>query len=407
MTEFNTATLVAFSSLGYLAGLWGLILPAIFLIGLIFYAATVAKKWKSFNGLSVAEFFTQRYGKGIGRFASMMLLISMTFFTATYIKSMVLIFSPFFFESSEWMISGILVLMTFSLTLRGGLLSVIRTDILSFIVTLSFFPIMAFLSWKACASKIAVPSWTSIVQTGTTLVPLRYVISLTILTMFTYILAPWYGQKIFAAKNERVAYLSVITAAILVFAFYGLGVLSAAFLKLSSTPLANPELALSYIMNNYLPHGFRGLGYAVFFAASATTLTGVWSAMTAMVIGDYFKKETVKKSTRSILITIGLASLSYFLSNTLIDRILDKLILANIPIAALSFALLAGFYWKRASKTGAYWSIAVGLSCGIGSYLFFGEKGGYTWYWSVVGIPLIFLSGIIGSRTYTTRRKVL
>src|SRR5271169_1429898 len=49
MTEFNSATLISFSSLGYVAGFWALILPFIFLCGLLFYALVVAKKWKAFE----------------------------------------------------------------------------------------------------------------------------------------------------------------------------------------------------------------------------------------------------------------------------------------------------------------------------------------------------------------------
>src|SRR6267154_2903965 len=77
MTEFNSATLISFSSLGYVAGFWALLLPFIFLFGLLFYAGTVAKKWKAFDGLSVAGFFSQRYGQDIGSYASLLLLLAM------------------------------------------------------------------------------------------------------------------------------------------------------------------------------------------------------------------------------------------------------------------------------------------------------------------------------------------
>jgi Na+/proline symporter len=215
--------------------------------------------------------------------------------------------------------------------------------------------------------------------------------------MFTYILAPSSGQKIFAAKTERIAYLSMLSSAVLVFLLYECAVLSAAYLNHTGTILDNPEHALSYILNNFLPNGLRGLGYSVLFAASATTLIGVWSAMTSMIVGDFFIGESSKKTTRCVLITLCIAACSYLLSNLFIDKIFNKIILANIPIAALSFALLAGFYWKRASKGGAYCSILAGLFCGVGSYLYFGEQRGYTVYWSMIGIPLIFLSGILGS----------
>lgn len=394
MTEFNTATLISFAALGYGAGLWGLILPTIFLIGLLFYAFTVAKKWKSFNGLSVASFFTQRYGKNVGRFASLTLLASMAGFSATYIKSLVILFSPFFPHLSEWTISGLLVVIPLLMTLRGGLVAVIYTDIFSFVLTLAFFPLMAFFSWQA--QPFDIPSLNVILEEGSQIVPFWFITSLTVLTMFTYILAPWYGQKIFAAQTERIAYLAVLCAAFIVFLLYSFAILSTIPLH-QHTTISNPDYALPFVIDHLLPHGLKGLGYGILFAASATTLTGIWGAMTAMIVGDFFYTKLSRNTKRVFLITLCMALLSYLISNLFVNRILEKLILANIPAAALSFALLAGFYWRKSSRFGAYCSIAVGLICGMGSYLFWGEEGGYTWYWSMGGIPLIFLSGLVGS----------
>ncbi len=95
-------------------------------------------------------------------------------------------------------------------------------------------------------------------------------------------------------------------------------------------------------------------------------------------------------------LTLLFAVLSITLANTLVDKVFDKLILANIPVAALSFGLLAGFYWKKASPQGVVLSIVVGCASGVLAYLIFGEEGGYTWYWATVGIPLIFLRGSAG-----------
>jgi len=98
-----------------------------------------------------------------------------------------------------------------------------------------------------------------------------------------------------------------------------------------------------------------------------------------------------------MVVTIFFALLSYVLANLFVDRIFDRMVLANIPVAALSFALLAGFYWKRASRTGAWVSIIVGLLVGFCCYFYWGEEGGYTWYWAIIGLPLIFGSGAIAS----------
>jgi len=405
MTEFNSATLISFSSLGYVAGFWALLLPFIFLFGLLFYAGTVAKKWKAFDGLSVAGFFSQRYGQDIGSYASLLLLLAMLGFSAAYIKSLTLLFHPLLPFLNPWIISGALFVLVLGMGLRGGLIAIIRTDILSAIFTVLFFPLVAFFMWNSeTLPPISYP--TSFFAEE--ILPIKFVFSLTILTMFTYILAPWYGQKIFAAETGKIAYRSVIAAAFIIFLLYGSAILATAFFKYRGFECPSHEMALPHLIACCLPIGLRGFSYAVLFATSATTLTGVWSAMSAMWIGDFIKNSAISKQKnckRSILITFMFATLSFLLANTLVDKVFDKLILANIPVAALSFGLLAGFYWKRASRQGVLFSIIMGCICGIGAYWIFGEEGGYTWYWAVYGIPLTFLTGITASLLYTNNQK--
>ena len=100
---------------------------------------------------------------------------------------------------------------------------------------------------------------------------------------------------------------------------------------------------------------------------------------------------------------MSFAICSFLLANLLVDRVFDKLILANIPVAALSFALLAGFYWKKANRYGALASMIVGWAVGIMTYLYFGEAGGYIWYWVMIGIPTIFISGVVFSLVFNKR----
>ncbi|MBT3394510.1 MAG: sodium:solute symporter [Waddliaceae bacterium] len=389
MTEFNTSTLIAFSAIGYLCGLWALVLPFVFLIGLTFYGITVAKKWKQFNGLSVAQFFSQRYGDSVGKLASFALIAAMTGFSAVYIKSLSIIFSLAFPSVHTWMLSLVLVLLILLLTLRGGLVAIIKNDIISFCILLIFMPLMMLLSWNNSATT------PYNITEAMTLLPPSFVVAITLVTMFTYIIAPWYGQKIFSAKTPAIAKQSVMIAAVLVFVLYACAVMATSFLKKNS--VVNHDQALPYIVMNILPTGLRGIGFGVFFAAAATTLSGVWSAMTSMVVSDFLGRNNSEGCGRSIYITIAFATIAYLLGNTLVDKILQKLILANIPVLALSFALLAGFYWKKASKAGAIISIVVGLCWGVFTYAYFGEDGGYQWYWAIYGIPLIFGSGAVGS----------
>lgn len=90
----------------------------------------------------------------------------------------------------------------------------------------------------------------------------------------------------------------------------------------------------------------------------------------------------------------------------LVDDILNRLILANVPVAGLAFALLAGFHWPRATTAGAWASMIVGIGWGAGAFLLVGEEGGYTWDWAIYGIPLIFATGILESLATPASRRV-
>jgi len=218
MTELNTSTLIAFSAVGYTASWWGLSLPLVFLIGLIFYALSVATRWKQWNGTSVATYFTQRYGADVGLLAAIILFVAMLGFTSTYVKSVTLIFMPLFPQLSSGALSAVLVICIVGITLRGGLVSVIRTDIISFVIVLLLFPALLFFVSRSPVVTPFLPSLSF--HEMQQLLPFRFVVSLILLTMFSYILAPWYGQKIVAAHSSKTAFWAVVCASILIFILY-------------------------------------------------------------------------------------------------------------------------------------------------------------------------------------------
>lgn len=392
MTEFNTGTLISFSGLGYSVGYWALIMPFIFLFGLFFYAVTVARKWKEFNGVSIAHFFTNRYGRSLEIVVAITMFLAMLGFSAVYVKSITLLFLPVFVISSI-KLSTIIVVLVLILTIRGGLNAIITLDIISFVFVLMFFPTLIYYSHKLpIQNVVAMPSLKDMQEA----LPLKFVISLSLITMFSYIIAPWYGQKIVSAKNANTAYLGAIIAAIIIFVLYGLGILANCILRGKGVILSNREYGLPYLLYHAIPLHLQGVVYLALFLIAGSTLTGVWNAMVTIVVGSIFKN-TSSNVTANVTWMILSAIMTLILANTFIDNILNKMILFNIPIVAFSFALLAGFYWKKANIVGAYISIIVGIVWGTFCYFKFSEQGLYTWYWAIYGIPLIFISGFCGS----------
>ena len=404
MTEFNTSTLLAFSAMGYAAGPMALGLPMVFLIGLAFYTATVARPWKRFNRVSVAELFSTRYSPALGRFAALMLLAAMTGFCATYVKSLTLIFQPVLPSMPPWALGALFTAVVVAGVTPGGLLSVVRSDVVSFLVTVIVLPLLLVIgrrrSLAAGGLDAVFPIDQQIVdpvgQWAHPALPFWFVTTLIVLTCFTYIAAPWYGQKIFAARSERTAFAAVAWSSVLVFLLYGVTVLAAAHYRVVQPSLSDAQLVVPRMVADWLPPGLRGVGQGMLFAAAVTTLGGVWTAMAAMIAVDFkWASGTTVKAQRLVIGT--LAVLSWLGATFLVDDILSRLILANIPVAALAFALLAGFHWPRATTRGAWASVVVGVVWGAGSFLIVGEPGGYTWTWAMYGIPLIFATGIIAS----------
>jgi Na+/proline symporter len=154
----------------------------------------------------------------------------------------------------------------------------------------------------------------------------------------------------------------------------------------------------------WLPPAIRGVGMAVLFAAALTTLGGVWSAMAAMVAADFGWVAARRVRAQRGLLT-GFAVVSWLGGTFLVDDILNRLILANVPVAGLAFALLAGFHWPRATTAAAWASAIVGIAWGAGAFVLVGEAGGYTWTWAIYGVPLIFVVGVTVSLAFPPRRS--
>jgi len=393
MTELNPTTLIAFSSVGYKAELRGLLMPMIVLYSMLFYAFVAAKKWKMFNGTCVTEFFYQRYGRGIGRFSQIVLFLSMLGLSATYIKAMTVFFVFVNPGIDTWTLSMIIVTICLLITLKGGLNAVIRMDIIS-VGLVVFLLIFCFhTSWHDNNINFSFLKDNFSVSKYEELLPLKFICIYSILSSFTYILMPAYGQKIFSAKNEKIAYSAALSSALLVFLFYAIAIASTGFLKLGGIVLDNAEEAFPYILHNLLPSVLKPIAYVVFFLIGSTTICGVWSAMAALLVVAFKKNETTSANF-SIYMVLVSAVLSYFMGNLFVDNLLDKLILVNILIFSLSFALIAGFYWKGVTTQGVYVSVVVGLLWGGLSFFFSEGDFNHTWRWMAYGIPLIFGAGV-------------
>lgn len=385
MTELNVSTLIGFSSLGYLYGFSALSLGIVFLVGLLFYSFSVAKKWKNFDAISVSEFFSQRYNPVFGLVVALCLLTAMAGFGANFIYSTTIYLQEIFPSYNHWLISGVACSLMLLFTIRDGLLVIVKIDKLSFLLSIVLFIYLGYSVYNADASAFG-----SINNTQVPSLPVSFSISLAILTAFTYILSPWYGQKIFAAKSKKVAFYAVLITSFIVSLIYLIAVYTTAKYAdvISST---NPDEAFAYIVRNLFSKPMLVIFYLMMFMIALTTIAALWNTMASMCSVHF---QDNKSEQKNILTVIIIAIFSYILANTFIDQVLDKMLLFNIPIAALAFSLLYGFYGSRTNLLGAILSTVIGVISALCCYLIFNQDD-FVFYWATVCIPLSFMTGYL------------
>lgn len=393
MTELNTATMLAFSAQAYLVGPWALTLPLVFLVGLGAYTLLVAKRYKRLNATSVAELYGARFGPGLQRLASVCFLVAMLGFVATYVRSAELVFTPVLEgwvgqSISPWVSSGVLVLLVLAVTLSGGLKAVAASDLAAFLVSLVGLPALALVGLSAVGGWSQVSSFYDAFPPGTELLPPRFVGSLVLLTTFTYIASPWYGQRMFAAKDENTAFAGVGISALLVTGLYMAASLLAMCFRVQVPDLADAQTALPGAISAWAPTGLRGLGFAVLLAVVMSTMSSIWNTWVAMALTDLGTQVSLSRSRWA---TLALALGSWVLSNLVVDDILDNMILANVPIAALAFGLLGGLFWRGASRAGAWAATIAGVAGALTCWAFVPL---YTWWWAIAAVPFSFAVGV-------------
>lgn len=399
MTELNTATMLAFSAQAYLVGPWALSLPLVFLVGLGAYTLLVAKRYKRLNATSVAELYGARFGPGLQRLASLCFLIAMLGFVATYVRSAELVFTPVLEgwsgqSVSPWISSGVLVLLVLAVTLGGGLKAVAASDLAAFFISVVGLPALAWMGLSAVGGWSQVTSFYEAFPPGMELLPPRFVGSLVLLTAFTYIASPWYGQRMFAAKDEQTAFGGVAISAVLVTALYMAASVLAMCFRVQIPDLADAQTALPGAIAAWAPSGLRGLGFAVLLAVVMSTMSSIWNTWVAMALTDSGAQISL---SRTRWLTVLLALGSWVISNLLVDDILDNMILANVPIAALAFGLLGGLFWRGASRAGAWAATISGVA---GALICWAFVPLYTWWWAIAAVPLSFVIGVAASRIW-------
>lgn len=413
MTEFNTATMVGYSSFGYQAGLYAqLILIGIFL-GFICYAFIVAKRWKRINATSIIELFNISYGKNFSLLTTYLIIVLLLFFSPAYLRAVGLIFaSSMGFSLTTTVLIITLTVLLYSIV--GGMTAVAHTNTISFVITFITLPLVWYFTR---ANSIELGGLETVFHDkylspnpqgmwNNTAMPFSMILSTYVLLFLIYMQAPWFAQLMTAAKNEKIAYASMGIGAIIIVIFYGLSIQIAAYVRVGFPDLSEPQLSLAMAINNWVPVGIRGLMLAVILAVGQTTMATIWNNIVSISSNDIYRRLIrPEASERNVLLfsriaTLGLAVFTIIISLTVVDQVIYTLFAANLILASLFFPVLGGFLWWKTGEKAIWISTITSILTGFVTFLLYNYTTGlnidsWMFLYYVVICPSIVVLGII------------
>ncbi|MGL6114928.1 MAG: sodium:solute symporter family protein [Cetobacterium sp.] len=381
-TEFGIITCMAASQLGYRYGFAGasvglIMATVMFIVGKTGFCIEPLRKA---GVVTIPEFFEKKFGPRV-RWASGVVivlggLLNMGVFLRTGGEFLVFVagLNPKYLELTM----TILLLIVALYTILGGMLSVLVTDYMQFLLMsigliLTTITVFFKVGWNTLFDKVITEygiggmnpfmhpklGWQYVLYT-------TLVLTATVLTWQTMV------SRVLSAKDEKVA-KKMYTKTSLFYIVRSLipvlwGVTALVLVKLDAVG-GNPLYAMPKMLSILLPSGIIGLLVAAMLAADMSTDSSYLLGWASVIYNDIliiFHKNTWSEK-KAILINriligiIGIFLLLYGLWYPLkSDLWVYMTLTATIYSVSVSTLLVAACYWDKANDWGAYATIIIG-----------------------------------------------
>lgn len=388
-TELGLVTIMYTAQLGYEKGLAGaaigvIMCAAIWLVG---RTGFVIEPLRQAGVLTIPELFEKRFGGRVRWLAGLFIvlggLLNMGIFLRLGGQFLVSVtgMPPSWLE---WVMTGLLGLVLIY-TALGGMLSVLVTDYLQFLVmgvgiVVTSVLVLMHTGWFGLIDGLnaAWAAGTLKAQPFNPVHPSNFGVGYLLWMVVTQIAVAttWQTQisRVLAAKDADTAKRMYRRTS---FYFVGRYLLpglwgAAAFLYFHSagrTPPADTLNAMPQYLSTILPMGVIGLVVAAMLAAEMSTDSGYMLTWATVIYNDLINPclKTPLSPRASLLLTRGLVAgisvflLAYGLWYQLPGNAWDYLaVTGNIYLASVFALLVAGLYWPRANATGAYAALILG-----------------------------------------------
>jgi solute:Na+ symporter, SSS family len=386
-TEFGIVTAMYTSELGYKNGFAGAI-PGVLLaiaIAVVGWTGFVIQPLRASGALTIPELLERRFGPRVRLLAGVVMVLGGLLNMGIFLRvggEFLTIVTGMPMRYLEVTMTALL-LMVLVYTVLGGMLSVLVTDYLQFLVlgggvVLITILVAADAGWEKVVAVVAAERgdgafnpFTSPGMGPAYVLWQAFSMLAVVLTWQTYI------QRVLSAKDPQTAQRMYTRTSIffvgryLIPAYWGMAALA---MLGAGTESLSPIHAMPAYLARLLPGGLLGLVVAAMLAAEMSTDSSYMLSWGSILYNDViqplrkrpFSEKAGLLVNRVIILCIGLFLLVYGLWYEIPGRAWDYLaITSNIYLSSISVLLVACCYWKGANKTGAIAAIVGGAASPI------------------------------------------
>ena len=441
-TELGLVTVMYNSELGFKHGFSafhvGLIeLTCILAIGLTGF---IVYKLRQLRIMTIPEFYNMRFGKKVRIIGGILLalggILNMGLFLQAGARFMMGV-TGYSNPAGLKIFMSVMLIMVLIYTVLGGMVSVVLNDFMQFVVLSigmiigSYFAISK-IGWDnlfkapATMDKIA---WFNPVAEGSDF-GMIYVIFMVVLTFSAGALWQSGTLRALSAKTPQIAKHLFAWSSVSYLARRVIPMLwgICAFIFVSQTPkllssfqgpnALNPQFGMPIFIAKVLPSGFLGLIVAGMLAAFMSTHDSYllsWSSVITQDIIAPLKKDKLSDKSRLLITRISIIIIGLFLLiwglwfEAPVSLWNYMAVTGTIYLAGAFTVVVAGLYWKKASRTGATIALFSGLLAvlGIGPWT---QGNDVPFYLSDKFIGLMtfiiaFLGMVIGSLLFPDKQE--
>ena len=338
-------------------------------------------------------------------FSALTIFLNILVDTAGTLYAGGLIIQLIFPQIPIWQTIAALAVVAGIYTAAGGLSAVIYTDALQAIlllmgsVLITFFALEQVGGWGNVVSQVSPEMLSLIRPPGDPGVPWPGLVTgVVLLGFYFWCTNQFMVQRLLSARDEFHGRFGALFAGFLKLPVLFIMVLPGTIAILIYPDLPKPDLVYPTLMFDLLPAGILGLVAAGFTAALMSQIDSTLNSASTLVTMDFVRRWKPELSPHRLM-RVGQAVTVVFMFFAVLwapqienfgslFKYLQKIL--SYAVAPVLSLFLVGFFWRRASASGAIVTLAVGTLAGLGLFVVVEVLGLFDLHFLYVA-PLLFL----------------